>query len=94
MTRIESETFVDTQKPRTAHPGDKDSYFPTLKTMTSYNFAPIFVDPKMRQEWHHFEEITFGLDELQIDDKFDGSDLRSTELTNVIKTREGYARNS
>lgn len=36
----------------------------------------------------------FGLDDLIIDDKFDRSDLRSTKITNIIKTREGYERNS
>ena len=44
------------------HPyfGDKDNYFPTLKSMTSYNFGPIVVDYD-REDYFLFDEIRWEL---------------------------------
>lgn len=48
-TRVQSDIWED-NKIVDEHPyyGDKSNYFPTLKSMNSYNFGPINIDPEMR----------------------------------------------
>lgn len=43
------------------HPyfGDEDAYFPTVKSMESYNYGPIVVDTSKRDTFFQFNEITF-----------------------------------
>lgn len=87
VTRVESETWHDNQNEKTGHPGDSNSYFPTHNSVTSYNFGPIKVDPNMREQYLEFDEISFNIETITIDDSFTSNATRSREFMNVAKTR-------
>lgn len=89
VTRVESKIFSDSPEINGfPYYGDDENYFPTLSTQTSYNFGPIEVDPEKRDRFLQFEEISWMLEKIVIDDSHIFDTERTTEILNVGKTRE------
>lgn len=94
VTRVESKIFSDSPEIEGfPYYGDDENYFPTLATMTSYNFGPIEVDPAKRAGFVQHEEISWMLEKISIDDSHILDTARETEVLNVGKTREAIESN-
>jgi hypothetical protein len=68
------------------HPyfGDKSAYFPTMKLMKEVQFETIKVDPDYKEGEIMGDELWFGLNTVEINDKNIFADYRKGEFVNMI----------
>lgn len=72
------------------HPyyGDKENYFPTIKSMVSDTRGAIDTDPVTRNESIPYDELYFGLNKMTISDSHIVPTEREGEFVNIVKTRK------